>query len=113
VARYRLTVRNGSSVSHESFGELDDAISALRAEVDEIRGDGPLDAINALRDFEPGQRVQGRLEISTGGLLRGREVGIDVMGDGSLVAYSGVVRKRRLVEDHGASPFDAVREALS
>ncbi|MGH2925593.1 MAG: hypothetical protein ACRDK1_06425 [Solirubrobacterales bacterium] len=68
--------------------------------------------MNALRDYEPGQRVHARVEISTGGPLRGREVGIDVMGDGTLVPYAGVVRKRPLEPSEGETAFEAVREAL-
>ncbi len=111
-SRYRLTVRHGASVEHESFDDLDGAVAALQRRVRAVRAEGPLDGINALRDFEPSQRVQARVEISTGGPLRGREAGIDVMGDGSLVPYQGVVRKRRLAEPDGATPFDAVRGAL-
>jgi hypothetical protein len=36
-----------------------------------------------------------------------------VMGDGALVPYVGVVRKRRLEPEGRQSPFDAVRAALS
>ena len=64
--------------------------------------------VKALRDFEPGQRVHARLELSTGGVLRGREAGLDVMGDGALVPYTGAVRKRRL-EGRDQSAFDAPR----
>ena len=35
------------------------------------------------------------------------------MGDGALVPYTGVVRKRRLEPGRGESAFDAVREALT
>jgi len=35
------------------------------------------------------------------------------MGDGSLVPYVGVVRKRRLEPEDGESPFDVVRAALT
>jgi hypothetical protein len=52
------------------------------------------------------------LELSTGGVLRGREVGVDVMGDGALVPYAGVVRKRRLEPRDGGTAFDALRTAL-
>ena len=62
----------------------------------QIRREGPLEEVNVLRDYGPGDRVHARLELSTGGLIRGREAGIDVMGDGTLVPYTGVVRKRRL-----------------
>jgi hypothetical protein len=77
-----------------------------------IRDEGPLDEINALRDFGPGARVHARLELSTGGLFRGREAGVDVMGDGALVPYVGVVRKRGLEPRDGETAFDAVRRAL-
>ena len=79
----------------------------------EVRREGPLERANALRDYEPGQRVHARLELSTGGVLRGREAGLDVMGDGALVPYMGVVRKRKLEPSGNQSAFDAVREALT
>jgi hypothetical protein len=112
VARYRLTIRHGSSVDRETFDSLDEAMEAMERHSREIRGEGPLPEVSAVRDFGPGQRVHARLELSAGGVLRGREAGIDVMGDGALVPYVGVVRKRRLEPSDGGSAFDAVREAL-
>jgi hypothetical protein len=100
-------------VRRESFATLDQAIDALERSVKGIRSEGPLEEINALRDYEPGQRVHARLELSVGGLLRGQEAGVDVMGDGSLVPYSGVVRKRKLEPRAGETAFEALREALS
>jgi len=113
VKGFRLTVRHGSSVERLGFEGLDEAIEAIEERVRAIRREGPLGDLNALRDYESGQRVHARLELSTGGLLRGREVGIDVMGDGALVPYSGVIRKRRLESADDETAFDAVREALS
>ena len=110
---YRLTVRHGSRVRRESFATLDEAIDGLERSVRDIRSEGPLEEIFAVRDYEPGQRVHARLELSTGGLLGGREAGIDVMGDGALVPYAGVVRKRKLEPRGGETAFDALREALS
>ena len=79
----------------------------------EIRREGPLDETNALRDYEPGQQVHARLELSTGGFFRGRDVGLDLMGDGSLVPYEGVVRKRELDMGTDGSALDAIRRALA
>jgi hypothetical protein len=78
-----------------------------------IRKEGPLPGLSAIRDYEPGQRVHARLELSSGGLLRRGKAGMDLMGDGTLVPYVGVVRKRRLEPAHGESPFDVVRAALT
>lgn len=96
----------------EGFASLDEAIRALERGALQIRGEGPLEEVSTLRDFEPRDRVHARLEVSTGGLIRGREAGIDVMGDGTLVPYAGVVRKRRLELRGGQTAFDALREAL-
>lgn len=64
-----------------------------------------------LRSFEPAEQVAGRVEISTGGFLRGgAEAGVDVMGDGTFVAYRGGLRRTEL--DPERNPFGAVREAL-
>jgi hypothetical protein len=99
-------------VQREGFASLEEAVEALERRARRIRSEGPLEEVGALRDFEPGQQVHARLELSTGGLLRGREAGLDVMGDGALVPYTGVIRKRRLEPRDGQTAFDAVREAL-
>jgi hypothetical protein len=113
VAAYRLTVRHGPKVERESFDSLDEAIATMERRAEEIRGEGPLASVKALRDYEPGERVHARLELSTGGVLRGREAGVDVMGDGALVPYVGVIRKRKLEPDRDQSALDAVREAVT
>jgi len=111
--RYTLTVRRGSTVERERMKSLEEAIDELRRRADEIRSEGPLQKVSSLRDFEPGQQVHARLEISTGGLLRGRDAGVDVMGDGSLVPYRGGVRRTELELQDDQSPFEAVGEALA
>ena len=100
-------------MEREGFASLDEAICALEAGARAIRGEGPLKEVSVLRDFGPGDRVHARFELSTGSLIRGREAGIDVMGDGRLVPYTGVVRKRRLEQRDGETAFDVVREALA
>jgi hypothetical protein len=66
-----------------------------------------------IRTYEPRDRVKARLEISTGGLLRGADAGVDVMGDGRLVPYSGGVRRRELEPTAKGDPYDAIRKALA
>jgi hypothetical protein len=112
VSAWRLVIRHGPRVERQRYEDLDAALQAMERRADEIRAEGPLREISALRDYPPRARVHARLELSTGGLIRGREAGVDVMGDGTLVPYVGVVRKRRLDTPARESAFDAVREAL-
>jgi hypothetical protein len=110
---FKLTVRQGPRVAREKFEDLDDAIAAMERRAKDIRSQGPLEARKVFREYEPGIQVAGRVEISTGGFLKsGREAGIDVMGDGSLVAYEGGFRRSELAPGHDG-PFEAVRKALS
>jgi hypothetical protein len=99
-------------VTREKFEDLGEAVAAMEQRVKDIRSEGPLQARKMFREYEPGVQVAGRVEISTGGLLRtGASAGIDVMGDGTLVAYRGGVRREEL--DPGQEgPFEAVRKAL-
>jgi hypothetical protein len=113
MGRYRLTIRHGSRVDRASFEELDDAIAALERAVGDVRAEGPLEGVKMLRDFEPGERVAARIELSTGGWLRGREAGIDVMGDGRLVAYRGGMGRRALDAGSDEAAFEAVRSELA
>jgi|SRR5215208_3054842 len=113
MPKWRLVIRHGPRVDHEKFDDLDAAVVAMERRSDEIRSEGPLRQISVLRDYEPGQRVHARLELSSRGFLLGKEAGIDVMGDGALVPYVGVVRKRRLETGSGQSAFDAIRGALA
>jgi hypothetical protein len=90
---WKITVRRGSKVGREKFATLDEALAEARRRVDEIRQEGRLPTISAFRTHTPGQRVQARIEISGPGLIRSPEGGIDVMGDGHAVAYTGAIRK--------------------
>jgi hypothetical protein len=86
---------------------------AMRSAADEVGDAAPLRAVKLFREYEPGERVAARLEISTGGPLRGRDAGLDVMGDGRLVPYAGAVRRRSLELEADETPFDAVRRELA
>jgi len=62
------------------------------------------------------QRIVGEFppvgEISGRGLLRPPTAGVDLRGDGSVVAYSGGIRREELKLRRGGDPFDAVHDAL-
>ena len=66
-----------------------------------------------IRKFEPGSRVAARIEVSAGGWLRKQDAGVDVMGDGALVAFKGGVGRKELFRGRDLDPaIDAVRGAL-
>jgi hypothetical protein len=111
-ATWKLTVRHGSAVAHSEFGELDEAVAAMRQRAMEIRAEGPLKTASMLRDIAPGQQVHARLQLSGKGLLRKPVAGIDVKGNGAFVPYRGGVRREELDPSGYETPFDAVRETL-
>jgi hypothetical protein len=99
-------------VGREKFETFEAAIAEARRRVDEVRREGGLPANSAFREYAPDQQVHARIEIAGPGLRRGAEGGIDVMGDGSLVAYTGAIRKRAIAADSFDDAFDRLTEAL-
>ena len=113
MSDWNLTVRHGSDVEKESFEDLDSAIAELRSRAETIRGDGPLVEVTRLGDYEPGDQVHARLELSGKGLLRPPTAGVDVRGDGRLVPYAGGLRRNPLEPGEGEDAFAAVRRHLA
>jgi hypothetical protein len=109
---WRLTVRHGSEVKRERFDGRAEAIAELERRAEAIRADTPLESVKMFRTYGPGQRVAARLEITGPGRVRRPEAGLDVMGDGRLVAYRGAVFKRELEPPRGGDAYDAIRAAL-
>jgi hypothetical protein len=110
---WKLTVRHASKVDRQKFETLDEALTETRRRLEEIRREGGLPPINALRDFAPGQRVHARFELDGPGVVRGPKGGVDLMGDGSIVAYTGVIRKEPLGADSVDDAIERLRAALS
>lgn len=112
MAKWKLTVRAGSEVEHVRFDDLGEAVAAMRERAMEIRAEGPVGGVSALRDFAPKDQVRARLQLSGRGLLRKPIAGIDVRGDGTFMPYRGSVRRELLDPTAYDTPFDAVRETL-
>lgn len=110
---WKVTVRHGSTVKRRKFGSLDQALDEARTRVDEVRREGRLPTVKMLREFTPDQRVQARIEISGPGLIRSPEGGIDVMGDGALIAYTGTIRKEPIDADSLDQAIELLRDALA
>lgn len=112
MSRWKLTVRHGSDVDHQSFGDLAPAVAAMRERALAIRSEGPARPVRSLRDYDPGDQVHARLQLSTGGLFRKSVAGVDVRGDGTFVPFKGGVVREELDPTHHDTPFDLVRETL-
>jgi hypothetical protein len=113
VAAWKLTIRHGSDVSHESFEDLGEAVAEMRRRALEIRSEGPARPVSMLRGFKPADQVQARLQLSGGGRLPGGPTaGIDLRGDGTFVPFRGGLRREELDPTDYDTPFDVVRETL-
>jgi hypothetical protein len=114
VARpsWKLTVRDGSEVSHASFDDLEEAVAAMRERAMAIRSQGPVERASFVRDYEPRDQVRARLQLSGRGLLRKPVAGIDVRGDGTFMPFRGGLGREELDPTAYDTPFDLVRETL-
>lgn len=112
MASFKLTIRHGPKVVREQHPTLEQALGALRASSERIRSEGDLPEVSMLRTYESGDLVNARLEISTGGILRGRDAGLDVMGDGALIPFRGGVFRRPLEPAAGETAYDVIETAL-
>jgi hypothetical protein len=110
--RWKLTVRDGSDVTHEWFGDLGEAVGAMRERAMRIRAAGPAAAVRSLRDYKPSDQLRARLQLSGRGLLRKPTAGVDVRGDGTFMPFRGGVGRVELDPTHHETPFDLVRETL-
>ncbi len=107
-------MRVGPRVEHERFDALDPALDALEARVTQLADDAtrePADTV--LKQYAPADQVVARVELSgPERRLARRHAGIDVRGDGSIEAYRGRVRRRRLGGRDGDDEIAALRQAL-
>lgn len=110
--QWKLSIRHGSEVDHAQFDDLEEAVAAMRERALAIRSEGPARPVRSLRDFEPGEQVHARLQLSSGGLFRKSVAGVDVRGDGTFVPFKGGVVREELDPTHHETPFDLVRETL-
>jgi hypothetical protein len=109
---WKVTVRDGPKVGREKFADVDGAIAYAERRVDEIRREGGLPTITAFRKHTSGQRVKARIEISGPGLIRSPQGGIDLMGDGTVIAYTGAIRKETIEADSPGQAFERLRAML-
>jgi hypothetical protein len=106
-------VRHGSDVASVTYGELDEAVAAMRERAMAIRAEGPVERAAGFQDYEPQDQVHARLQLSGGRLLRKSVAGVDVRGNGEFVPYRGGVTREELDPSRHETPFDLIRETLA
>ena len=98
---YKVTVRRGPKVEHERHETLDAALSSIQR-----HAHGRTRPVAALGTrYEPGDIVAARIELK-GAKQR---AGLDVRGDGTLVAWTGRFVRKELPGDALA----ALRQSVS
>jgi hypothetical protein len=112
MAKWKLTVRHGSEVEHQSFDDLGLAVQQMRERALRIRAEGPVKRVGGFRDYEPRDQVHARLQLTGKGLLRKPVAGVDVRGNGEFVPYRGSVGREELDPSGDETPFDTVRKTL-
>ena len=110
---WKLTVRHGSDVTRSSFDDLDAALGAAREAADEVIAEGPLGTVKAIRDYEPSQIVNARIEISGKGFFSPPTAGIDIQGDLSVIPYAGGVRRQAMDGSNIGQAIKSVKMFLS
>jgi len=112
LAKWKVTVRIDSDVSKQIFGDLDSAMAAVEAAAEEALADGPLGTVKAFRDYSPDQLVKARIEVSGKGLFKPPTAGLDIQGDGGMLAFSGGIVRKPLEANSRKQVFAAIRQAL-
>jgi hypothetical protein len=112
---YRVTIRTTGKVERSDHGSLSDAVEALVTAARVAAAAPRARAVDLrARRWAPEDQVRARVELK--GPERWRpatRAGIDVLGDGSLQAWTGAP-ERRPVEPAGAEDaYAALRRALT
>jgi hypothetical protein len=102
-------------VERRRYADLEQALEALESRARELVGVAHKRTIDVkVRSFEPEQQVSARLELAGPERFLPRvRAGVDVRGDGSTEAYTGLVRKQLLEQRPGETPYVALRRAVS
>ena len=98
-----MTVRRGPQVSHEDWDTLEAAIAAAARHAQDAPGRKTVDLV--ARRYEPADQVAARIELKH----ERRRAGLDVRGDGEVVAWTGRVFRKALDGD----PYQALRRTFT
>lgn len=111
MAAYTVKTRHGPRFERERYDDLDAALAGIERATQAIL-DGPAATTVSpplIREFEPVHQVLGRVELSGPGRVH---AGVDVRGDGSMVAFTGRLRRALIEPKGGESAIQALGRTL-
>jgi hypothetical protein len=111
---WRVVVRHGPHVEKLRCETLPEALDALEERARAVANGPKLDAVDVhVRTFAPADQISARAELKGPQRLRPFiHAGIDVRGDGSIVAWSGGVRREEITMVGGETAYAALRRAV-
>ena len=111
---WRVKVRQGPRVEKLRCETLPEALDALEERARAVADGNGLDEIDLhVRRYKPSDLVAARAELKGPQRLRPIiHAGIDVHGDGSLIAWSGGVRREQITMVGGETAYAALRRAV-
>ncbi len=111
---WRVTVRMGPRVEKLRCETLPEALDAVEARARAVADGSRLDEVDLhVRSYAPGDQVAARAELKGPQRLRPFiHAGIDIRGDGSVIAWSGGVRRERIAMVGGETAYAALRRAV-
>jgi hypothetical protein len=101
---YRVTVRRGPKIERSTHDSLDDALHRMRAEANATPRAGAVGGLG--KRYEPRDRVAARIELKA----PNAHAGLDVRGDGTVLAWTGRIFKKPL---EGDDPYATLRHNVS
>lgn len=109
---WTVKVRAGSKVERVKHEQRADALAEVERRGRELERAADDRSVKSLlgRDYEPVQRVIGRIELSGPGRVR---AGVDVRGDGSTECWTGRLTRKLVEQRRGESPYDALGRVTS
>jgi hypothetical protein len=111
---WRVKVRRGPQVERARYESLEEALDELENRTRRLAMGPRRETIDLhVRRYEPGDQVVARAEV-TGPQRLSPDVhaGVDLLGDGSVVAWTGRVRREAIEPAGRESPYDALRRVL-
>jgi hypothetical protein len=111
---WRITVRSGPEVEKLRVDTLPEALDALEERVQAVAATANASTIDLrVRRYEPSAQITARAELKGPQRLRPIvHAGFDVHGDGSVIPWTGGMRRETVLAVRGESAYAALRRAV-